>query len=350
MYQYPNNVGWLREHGIALVVAMSALWNGSCFFGSEVSVCEITSLNCPPGYACTADKSACIPDRCGNGIRDTEDGEICDDGNIRSGDGCGADCKSNEKCGNGTPDEAAGETCDDGNTAAGDGCSSKCTLELCGDGHYDPASGEQCDTGGDTQACDGNGRCLIPRCGDGYVNSKYSPSGPGGSPEICDDGNALDCGTCAVGCTQVSKPEALTIQTPSADFLNSGEGFKLSDGIQYVTFAYIKVPDPVPGNVTVISVSGTDDEFVVAAKTAKVINEASSLKITAEPNVDRVTLTADQLGSGKLIVDHVTLNDRFDVGEKMPNVGSGPCPSGVNIGCRSDLDCMSNKCQNNLCQ
>jgi cysteine-rich repeat protein len=37
-------------------------------------------------------RSNCIIPRCGDGILDG--GEICDDGNTRSGDGCAADCKS----------------------------------------------------------------------------------------------------------------------------------------------------------------------------------------------------------------------------------------------------------------
>jgi cysteine-rich repeat protein len=42
----------------------------------------------------------CAP-RCGDGVVDGSAGEICDDGNNVNGDGCSADCKSNEICGNG---------------------------------------------------------------------------------------------------------------------------------------------------------------------------------------------------------------------------------------------------------
>jgi cysteine-rich repeat protein len=49
-----------------------------------------------------------------------------------SGDGCSADCRSNETCGNGVVDAATGEGCDDGNLASGDGCTAACQVEACG--------------------------------------------------------------------------------------------------------------------------------------------------------------------------------------------------------------------------
>src|SRR5690606_4946208 len=66
---------------------------------------------------------------CGDMLVDTEAGEVCDDGNTVGGDGCSADCRSNEECGNGIRDLATGEACDDGNTLDGDGCPGDCALE-----------------------------------------------------------------------------------------------------------------------------------------------------------------------------------------------------------------------------
>src|SRR5690606_8723834 len=91
----------------------------------------------------------------------TGDGEVCDDGNNASGDGCRSDCRSDETCGNGIIDYAAGEigdgdaacnatcdgvtgcgegppvapgepgtACDDGNTSSFDGCDASCRSEL----------------------------------------------------------------------------------------------------------------------------------------------------------------------------------------------------------------------------
>src|SRR5439155_5918221 len=62
---------------------------------------------------------------CGNRIIDP--GELCDDGNHASGDGCNAGCTSNEVCGNGFVDP--GEACDDGNLRSRDGCDSTCGVE-----------------------------------------------------------------------------------------------------------------------------------------------------------------------------------------------------------------------------
>lgn len=85
---------------------------------------------------------------CRDGVR--EGGEACDDGNTRDGDGCRSDC-SQERCGDGILDLVAGEvcegpecptcgpppscgdgvldegeTCDDGNLRPNDGCSPAC--------------------------------------------------------------------------------------------------------------------------------------------------------------------------------------------------------------------------------
>ncbi len=95
-------------------------------------------------------RGVCYPTGCGNGVVD--DGEACDDGNTRSGDGCSADCLSTEVCGNGFKDP--GEQCDCGtsdnmspdceepNVLAAGLCRTDCVL-LCGDGFV--TEGEQCD-------------------------------------------------------------------------------------------------------------------------------------------------------------------------------------------------------------
>ena len=78
----------------------------------------------------------CLPVACGNGRVDGPDpnepgdiGEVCDDGNQISGDGCSANCQSDETCGNGVVDPVKGELCDDGNHLQHDGCDSRCQLE-----------------------------------------------------------------------------------------------------------------------------------------------------------------------------------------------------------------------------
>jgi cysteine-rich repeat protein len=82
--------------------------------------CDLgASNNDLPNTACHTN---CVPRRCGDTIVDTTF-EVCDDGNIFSGDGCSGDCRSNETCGNGVVDGFKGELCDDGNKRGKDGCS-----------------------------------------------------------------------------------------------------------------------------------------------------------------------------------------------------------------------------------
>jgi cysteine-rich repeat protein len=87
----------------------------------------------------------CLPIGCGNGKLTPN--EVCDDGNTINGDGCAADCQSNETCGNSVIDPAKAEQCDDGNNIDGDGCQQDCRLPRCGDGIKDDTLSEQCDAG-----------------------------------------------------------------------------------------------------------------------------------------------------------------------------------------------------------
>jgi cysteine-rich repeat protein len=213
----------------ATVLAVAAA-SGSCF-GTQTTLCERTGLRCGPGLVCSADQDACIdPGGCGDGVITGD--EVCDDGNVTSGDGCSADCLSNETCGNRIIDSSVGEMCDDGNLADGDGCSSSCIQEACGNGIRDP--GEVCDDGNrapddgcsadcmSTEICgngitendgvlheqcdrinsfplpprdlaDCNHDCTLPKCGDGYTNHLYVVTDPvtGHPPHVeeCDDGS-----------------------------------------------------------------------------------------------------------------------------------------------------------------
>ncbi|MFT3693130.1 MAG: DUF4215 domain-containing protein [Kofleriaceae bacterium] len=75
----------------------------------------------------TCINGSCISASCGDGV--VQPGEVCDDGNKVSGDGCSSDCASNETCGNLKIDVVAHEECDDGNHLDHDGCSSTCKIE-----------------------------------------------------------------------------------------------------------------------------------------------------------------------------------------------------------------------------
>ncbi len=202
---------------------------------------QIIVVNAFDGGECARDAAACtLPDggpayvpSCGDGRLNP--GEVCDDGNNVSGDGCtanclqveanyacpipGKPCVSTVKCGD--KKITGSEQCDDGNDQSGDGCSATCQLESgwacpivgiacqaakCGDSLV--AGNEQCDDGNDTpgDGCDQNCQiengyacttpgkpCVKTVCGNGIVEGT----------EQCDDGND-DLGD---GCTPLCQLE-----------------------------------------------------------------------------------------------------------------------------------------------
>ena len=130
------------------------------------------------------------PADCGDGI--VSGPEQCDDGNLRSADGCDSYCRLEPACGDGTLDE--GEQCDDGNVSDDDGCDAFCQLEeiqLCGDGIVD--AGEQCDDGNTVPGDGCDAFCQIEEvqlCGNGLVDAG----------EQCDDGNTMSGDGCDATC------------------------------------------------------------------------------------------------------------------------------------------------------
>lgn len=166
---------------------------------------------------------------CGNA--ELDEGEICDDGNGKSGDGCsnacslednfvcpvvGGPCERATVCGDSR--QTGEEQCDDGNTEDNDGCTASCLLESdyvcaepgepcvstveCGDSKL--AGGETCDDGntragdgcGETceveegWACSSAGFACVPVCGDGMTVGR----------ETCDDNNDADGDGCSAVC------------------------------------------------------------------------------------------------------------------------------------------------------
>ncbi|HSI05285.1 MAG TPA: hypothetical protein VLC93_12440, partial [Myxococcota bacterium] len=98
--------------------------------------CELPFENC---QTCPGD---CRCQRCGDGVVQGEDGELCDDGNPSDGDGCNASCVVEagykcagapsvcaRACGDGVVDFDRNERCDDYNNVGLDGCSATCTVE-----------------------------------------------------------------------------------------------------------------------------------------------------------------------------------------------------------------------------
>jgi cysteine-rich repeat protein len=156
--------------------------------GDSFERCDDGALNSnAPDAPC---RPNCQPQRCGDGVRDS--GEVCDDGNARSGDACAADCLSDETCGNGVVDAAIGESCEP-NASNERWCRANCVNVTCGDGVLDSDVFEQCDEGKNNSAapnatCRPN--CQYRRCGDGIQDSD----------EACDDGNQYDRDGCSHDC------------------------------------------------------------------------------------------------------------------------------------------------------
>jgi len=172
------------------------------------------------------------PPRCGNSKIDDALGEACDDGNVRGGDGCTADCHVEKdfdcphpgmpcvylvRCGDGMLGGI--EQCDP--PAVGAGCSATCKLEpgyvcdappavpdpskpaschrtVCGDGRKEGT--EACD---DTNTIDGDGcsgSCSFePDCSAGTCASACGDAVKL-APEACDDGNTKDGDGCSHDC------------------------------------------------------------------------------------------------------------------------------------------------------
>jgi cysteine-rich repeat protein len=166
-----------------------------CVLPQQLDSCA----NKPQGTSCSyrgvpvgaCYEQVCLPSGCGNGILDTS--EVCDDNNRFHGDGCSADCRSNETCGNQFLDVTVGEQCDPGPDDDPSLCRSDCVSARCGDGVPDLAALELCDEGAENSMepdADCRLNCQPKRCGDRVVDSG----------EICDDGNTLSNDGCSADC------------------------------------------------------------------------------------------------------------------------------------------------------
>jgi cysteine-rich repeat protein len=164
----------------------------ACADGVRITTASGSSLvGVDPGWVCTGPAPGGCTTICGDGI--TAGNELCDDGNNTSGDGCSADCQSNETCGNGITDDAAGEECDDGNTLSEDGCTVACEIERCGDAIEQP--NEVCDDGNDVGGDGCSADCMSDEtCGNGITDGAAGEQCDGeescnpdcSSPDDCD--------------------------------------------------------------------------------------------------------------------------------------------------------------------
>ncbi len=197
--------------GDSLIVGTEVCDDGNVALADGCSdTCQLeTGYQCvtdttPADGICDSGGAGTVQLICSNAAIDA--GEICDDGNLATGDGCDASCMlepgyscvtdaGNDgvcdtagpgtvelTCGNSTVD--SGEICDDGNIAAGDGCDPNCQLEpgyICTQ-DTTPVDGV-CDTSGPGS--------VVFSCGDGVVDMG----------EACDDGNLTVGDGCDANCT-----------------------------------------------------------------------------------------------------------------------------------------------------
>ncbi|SEM39863.1 Myxococcus cysteine-rich repeat-containing protein [Stigmatella aurantiaca] len=182
----PRRWECVRWAALAFVVSLLA----SCY-ESKSHTCS-SGLVCPSAATCSADGNSCLTDTCGDGVIQKD--ELCDDGNVKGGDGCSASCLSLEKCGDGVTDKAIGEVCDDKNTLAGDGCSENCqSAEICGNAIVDAVKGEVCDDGNTESGDKCSADCKSNEtCGNGVWDVA--------ADEVCDDGNNLNGDDCTADC------------------------------------------------------------------------------------------------------------------------------------------------------
>lgn len=221
----------------------------------------------PSGCDPDADEDCIIDDAgpqavCGDGSLD--EGEVCDDGNSRPGDGCsglcrreplyecpepGEPCVSVVECGDGAIQGE--EACDDGNDDAGDGCSDECQVEEgygcrvpgepceevdsaeCGDGIVNV--GETCDDGSDVGGDGCSDECEIE---DGYTCPEpgapcelveYCGNGNLVDEEECDDGNVRPGDGCTGVCTLEPFFECPVPGEPCETVIVCGDGIVVGD-------------------------------------------------------------------------------------------------------------------------
>ena len=157
-----------------------------------------------------------VIEHCGDGI--VTWGDVCDDANRVSGDGCDATCSvepdytcvndpggpsvcTTPGCGDGRLDP--GEECDAGasnSDTAPDTCRVDCTLPRCGDGVSD--EGEACDAGAsnsDTVSDACRLDCSLPICGDGVADTGEACDAGASNSDTAADACRLDCGFASCG-------------------------------------------------------------------------------------------------------------------------------------------------------
>jgi cysteine-rich repeat protein len=163
-------------------------------------------------------RTTCRRAHCGDAVIDS--GEVCDDGNVESCDGCSSTCvpEPGLGCGDGLVEPTCGESCDDGNQIVGDGCSPGCVAERV------PGKGAL------------RNDCIVEWSVNNQSNVPLlAADGQFNSVQICHDGDPLcdfdggQAGSCTIlvavcanntnlpGCEAPERLASWTVVTPSAN-------------------------------------------------------------------------------------------------------------------------------------
>jgi len=244
-----------------------------CVLQSQLDACrgmsDGTGCSIPGISAGVCLAEVCIAAGCGNGILETAADEVCDDGNLISGDGCRADCKSQEMCGDGVTDFGVGEGCDCGSDANDlpFGCTHVNSMD---------ANAE----------CRPN--CSPGRCGDGILDVG----------EICDDGNNKPGDGCRADCagrwTRMASPTLSSLSgvwaaSPTDAWVTGGNRVLRWNGVQWNDVTVTAAPSTELFNGGVFGLAA-DDVFVVGTFTGHVYRfHANAWTDVTPPNVSGIS-------------------------------------------------------------
>jgi cysteine-rich repeat protein len=168
-----------------------------------------------------------------------------------------------------------------------------------------------------------------PGCGDGVVTF----------PEVCDDGNALSCGTCSANCLSARTVTAATgsILARPCSAIPDGTLLTLDDGLYGETVFEIDRGNSIEaGRVRLPCTSGST-AGATATSLAQGINAASFFGITATASGTTINLVNDRIGPSGNISIRTSRPEVFTVSGM--SGGSGGADCGFNVGCMSTNDC-----------
>jgi cysteine-rich repeat protein len=221
------------------------------------------------------------------------------------------------ECGDGFP--AAPEACDDGNRVNETECP------------YGMATCVSCNAD-----CNGTLPLVGKRCGDGMIDATH---------EVCDDGNADDCGSCSDDCQAAQVPTAATgmlMNVASLSSANEGQTFTLLDGVRIDRLRFEIDTDGTAQPGIRVNITGGPVAGVVAA-----INSSPIMIDASDADGGNVRLVNQLLsGRGNQPVE-TNIPAPFTVVGMLGGAG-GDCPAGT--GCTAPGVCFSNGCNAGICQ